>query len=200
MYIGMKRLVAAAVSAYTAGSAITYGSGFEVGPAFAANLTFNANDNPDYGDDVEIANDNGLNGYSGTIDASDMEQSVMGQLLGWISSGTTAIEYTGTDDQAPYMGFGYIRVRQKANNPAPYYEAWWFKRAQFTMQNHVANTKKGSISWEHPQLNVKGFGSYIDNSGKAKFFDTETFSAYADALTWLNGKANISAQVSNDTQ
>ena len=200
MYIGMKRLVAALVSAYTEGSGITYDTGFVVGPAFAANLTFNVNDNPDYGDDAEIANDNGLNGYSGTVDASDMEQSVMASLLGWLSTGTTAIEYTGTDAQAPEAGFGYIRVRQKPNSTTPYYEGWWFKRAQFTMQNHAANTKKGSISWEHPQLSVKGLGSYIDNSGKLKFFDTETFSAYSDAVTWLNGKANISAQTAQATQ
>ena len=192
MYIGMKDLVAAVVSSYTRGSAITYGTGFSVGPAFAANINFTVNDNPDYGDDVEIANDNGLNGYNGTVDASDMEQSVMADLLGWEKAGTTAIEYTGTSDLPPDVGFGYIRVRQKPNSTTPYYEAWWFKRAQFTMQNHAANTKKKSIEWGHPQLNVNGLGSEIDNTGKVKWFDTETFDTYAAAKTWLNGKANIS--------
>ena len=110
MYIGMKNLVVAPVSAYTPGSVITYGTGFSVGPAVAANLTFSVNDNPDYGDDVEIANDNGINGYSGTVDAADIEQNVLADMLGWEHTGTTNIEYTGTSDQAPYMGFGYVRV------------------------------------------------------------------------------------------
>ena len=192
-YIGMKRLVAAVVSSFTPGSAITYGTGFVVGPAFAANINFLVNDNPDYGDDAEINNDNGINGYNGTVDASDMEQGVMGDLLGWDKTGTTAIEYTGTDAMPPDVGFGYIRVRQKPYSTTPYYEAWWFKRAKFSMQTMTDSTKKKQIEWGHPQLSVNGFGSLIDNSGKLKYFDTETFSAYADAVTWLNGKANISA-------
>lgn len=194
MYIGMKDLVAAVVSSYTRGSAITYDTGFSVGPAFAANISFVINDNPDFGDDVEIANDNGINGYNGTVDASDMEQSVMAALLGWDSSGTTAIEYTGTSDMPPEVGFGYLRVRQKPHSTTPYYEGWWFKRAQFSMQNHTANTKKRQIEWGHPQLGVNGLGSETDNTGKVRWFETETFSSYADALTWLRTKANISTQ------
>lgn len=197
MYIGMKDLVAAVVSSYARGSAITYGTGFSVGPAFAANINFVINDNPDFGDDVEIANDNGINGYNGTVDASDMEQSVMASLLGWASSGTTAVEYTGTSDMPPEVGFGYIRVRQKPHTTAPYYEAWWFLRAQFSMQNVNANTKKRQIEWGHPQLSVNGQGSETDNTGKVKWFNTETFDSYSAALTWLRGKANISTQQSS---
>ena len=62
-YIGMRNPVAAPITAYTEGSAITYGNGMILGPAVAANLTFDVADNPDYGNDVIIDNDNGINGY-----------------------------------------------------------------------------------------------------------------------------------------
>ena len=42
------------------GSAISYGSPVVIGPAVSANVTFDIADNPDYGDDVVIDNDNGV--------------------------------------------------------------------------------------------------------------------------------------------
>ena len=192
-YIGMRYLVAAPVTAYTAGSAITYGSGFVVGPAVAANLTYQVNDNSDFGDDVELNNDIGVNGYSGTVDSNHIEDNIKANLLGWESIGTTDIEYEQTDQEPPLHGWGFMRVLLKPNSSTPYYECKWFHLARFSQQSITGSTKKRQIEWNHPQLGVNGIGAHIDSSGKAKWFRHKTFDNYADAKAWLNGKANISA-------
>lgn len=192
-YIGMRHLVAAPVTSYTPGSAITYGTGFVAGPAYAADLTYVVNDNPDHGDDVEVNNDNGVNGYNGTVDATDMEENVKADMLGWEKIGTTDVEYEATDQEAPKMGWGFIRVRKKPYTKAPVFEAKWFHMAQFTQQTISASTKKRQIEWNHPRLNVNGIGAYLDNTGKVRWFRQKTFDTEAAAKAWLNGKANISA-------
>jgi len=189
-YIGMRKPVAAPITAHTDGSAITYGTGLVIGPAVAANLTFDVNDNPDYGDDIVIDNDNGVNGYSGTLETNDLAEGALDALLGWDKTGTTAVTYTVTDDNAPYVGFGFIRV--KLFHGVRSYEGYWFHKAQFSLASLNASTKQRQIDWNHPQLNVTGMGAYIDNTGKAKYFDFQAFETEAAATTWLNSHANIS--------
>ena len=189
-YIGMRSPVAAAVSAHTDGSAITYGTGFVIGPAVAANLNLDIADNPDYGDDIIIDNDTGCNGYSGTLETNYISADVRASLLGWEPVGTTVTHYEVTDGSAPVVGWGFIRVTMfKATRS---YEAFWFHKAQFTPTSINGNTKQQQIAWNHPQLNVKGLGAYIDDSGKAKYFDWMSFESEAAAKTWLYTKANIS--------
>ena len=55
------------------GSAIVYGNPVEIGPAVSANVTFETNDNPDYGNDVIIDNDKGINGYSIALETTGDE-------------------------------------------------------------------------------------------------------------------------------
>lgn len=199
MYIGMRYLVAAPIETYTEGSAITYGSGFVVGPAFAANLNYDIADNPDYGDDVELANDNGCNGYNGTVESNDIEDAIKADLLGWKAIGTTDIEYAATDEMPPEMGWGFMRVRVKPHQKQPVYEAKWFHRAQFSEQNLTGSTKKKQIEWNHPVLNVNGLGAYLDSSGAVHWFRHKTFATYAAAKAWLDGKANISSTPATST-
>ena len=189
-YIGMRKPVAAPITAHTDGSAITYGTGLVIGPAVAANLTFDVNDNPDYGDDIVIDNDNGINGYSGTLETNDLADGALDALLGWTKTGTTDVLYSVTDDNAPYVGFGFIRV--KLFKGVRSYEAYWFHKAQFSLSALNANTKQRQIEWNHPSLNVTGMGAYIDSTGKAKYFDYKAFDSESAATTWLNSHANIS--------
>ena len=89
-YIGMRSPIAAVISSHTDGSAISYNTGFVVGKAVEASINFDKNDNPDYGDDVIVDNDTGLNGYSGTMDVSMLSAEVRAKLLGWDPDATTA--------------------------------------------------------------------------------------------------------------
>lgn len=188
-YIGMRKPVAAPISAHTDGSAITYGTGFVIGTAVAATINQEYNDNPDYGDDIIQDNDNGMNGYTGTMETNDLADSVRASLLGWASTGTTDVEYHATDAAAPYVGFGFIRVKMFQGTRS--YEAFWFHKAQFTEGALNASTKQRQIEWNHPQLNITGMGVYLDSTGVAKYFDFKSFDTESDAYTWLKGKANI---------
>ena len=188
-YIGMRSPVAAVISSHTDGSAITYGTGFVIGTAVAANLTLDVADNPDYGDDIIVDNDNGVNGYSGTLETNAISADARAKLLGWEPVGTTVTHYDVSDDAAPYVGWGFIRVGMFKGTRS--YEAFWFHKAQFSPNGINASTKERQINWNHPQMSVQGMGAYIDNSGKAKYFQWMTFDTETAAWTWLKGKANI---------
>lgn len=188
-YIGMRKPVAAPISAHTDGSAITYGTGFVIGTAVAATINPEYNDNPDYGDDIIQDNDNGMNGYTGTMETNDLADSVRASLLGWASTGTTDIEYHATDAAAPYVGFGFIRVKMFQGTRS--YEAFWFHKAQFTEAALNASTKQRQIEWNHPQMNITGMGVYLDSTGTARYYDFKSFDTESAAYTWLKSKANI---------
>lgn len=194
-YIGMRNPVAAPITAHTDGSAITYGTGMVLGPAVAANLTFDVADNPDYGDDVIIDNDKGINGYSATLETNNITKEGRAMVLGWeaVSSGSPAAvtHYDVTDAAPPLVGWGFIRVKMFKGTRS--YEAFWFHKSQFSPNGINASTKERQITWNHPQLSVQGIGCYLDNSGKAKYFQWMEFDTEAAAQAWLYGKANISA-------
>ena len=188
-YIGMRRLVAAPVTSHTDGSAITYGTGMVLGPAVAASLTFDVADNPDFGDDIIIDNDNGVNGYNATVETNNITPEGRAMVLGWEPVGTTVTHYDVTDNAAPVVGWGFIRVKMYKGVRS--YEAFWFHKSQFSPNGINASTKQRQITWNHPQMSVLGMGAYIDNSGKAKYFQWMEFDTETAATTWLNSKANI---------
>ena len=91
-FIGMRGPKFWPISSRTDGSAITYGDPVEIGPAVSANVTIDVADNPDYGDDVIIDNDKGINGYSVALETNDISKEARAACLGWkpISSGNPA--------------------------------------------------------------------------------------------------------------
>lgn len=189
-YIGMRYPVAAPITAHTDGSAITYGNGFVVGNAVQANINFDVNDNPDWGDDIIIDNDTGINGYNGTLDVNALSASVRASLLGWTAVGSATTHYEVTDASAPDVGFGFIHISQYKGTKS--YETYWFHSAQFSQQSVAASTKERQITWNHPKMNFVGKGVYLDSSGKAKYFDWMSFDSESSAKSWLNSKAGIS--------
>lgn len=188
-YIGMRNPVAAPIASHTDGSAITYGTGMILGPAVAANLTFDVAGNPDYGDDIIIDNDNGINGYSATLETNNITAEGRAAVLGWNPVGTTVTHYEVTGDAAPYVGWGFIRVKMFRGVRS--YEAFWFHKSQFSPNGINASTKQRQVEWNHPQMSVQGMGVYLDNSGKVKYFDWMEFATEAAAQTWLYGRANV---------
>ena len=82
-YIGMRDPIAGVISSRVDGSAISYGTPFKIGPAVSANITFDIADNPDYGDDVIIDNDKGVNGYNITLETNDISKEARAAVLGW---------------------------------------------------------------------------------------------------------------------
>lgn len=189
--VGMLHMVAAPISNYTEGSAITYGTGFDVGPAVEANITFNSNDNPDMGDDQVIDNDNGINGYTGTIENNFLEEDVAAKLYGWSGSGTELAPYIITDGQSPEHGFGYIKKYR--NHGVLKFRAFWYIRAQFGLGSYAnAKTKpRTGVEWQHDVSNITGLGAYEGSDGMQHYVIPMGFDTYSAAEAWLDAKANI---------
>ena len=187
---GMVYPVYAPVSAYVPGTSITYGTGGVVAEAVSANVSWDRNDGHFYGDDVELDSDNGVLGYTISFEPSGLSDTVRATLLG---DDLANSEYTITDEAAPDVGFGYIRVmRDNAGGTVAYsYEAWWYKKLKFSISSEETRTKERSIEWRVPTLEGTGSGVSLDSSGKLVFADHRTYTTLADAKTWLKAKAGI---------
>ena len=188
--VGMKYMVAAPVQSHTDGNPITYGEGFEIGPSVAADITFNTNDNPDTGDDVVIDNDNGISGYSGSIENNFIEEAVAAKLYGW-SLDSQSNEYAITSAASPEHGFGYIK--DCLDRGVRKFRAFWFLKAQFQLGSYAnARTKpNGSVDWQHDTSNITGIGAVVDSTGDAHYVIPKTFTTFAAAQAWLQEKANL---------
>ena len=194
-YIGMRKPIFAPITSRVDGSAITYGTPLVIGPAVQAQVTFDVADNPDYGDDVIIDNDKGINGYNITLETNDISADARAACLGWTavsSTGTTptVTHYEAGDGQPPEGGFGFIRV--KLFKSTRKYEAFKFHALQFSDGGENASTKQKQITWNHPTMNGAGIGCYIDSSGEAKYFNWMEFTTESAALTWLYGQFGAS--------
>jgi len=188
-YIGMRKPIFAPITSRVDGSAITYGTPMVLGPAVSANVSFDIADNPDYGDDVVIDNDKGVNGYSIAMETNDISKEGRATCLGWkpvTGTGSAVTEYDVTDAAAPEGGLGYIRV--KLFKGVRKYEAFFFHALQCSSGGENASTKQKQITWNHPTINASGIGVYIDSSGEAKYFKWMEFDTEDAALTWIYGK------------
>ena len=169
------------------GSAITYDDPVEIGPAVSANVTFDTADNPDYGDDVIIDNDKGVNGYSVALETNDISLEARAACLGWKPVGTgTPTHYEVTDAAPPEGGLSYLRVKMFKGEKK--YQAFFFHALQFSNGGENASTKQRQITWNHPTINGAGIGVYIDSTGEAKYFRFMEFSTETAANTWINSQ------------
>lgn len=194
-HIGMKYVVAAAVSTETTGSSIVYSAGSVIGKAIAADITWDHNDNPLYADDTIAEDDNGITGGSIELELDDLAATARTTLLGLVAievgSGTSATtEYETSADASGYVGIGYIRVRRK--NGATTYEANWIHKAQFSEDSESAKTKGENIEWQTPKISGRIMGVQTDSSLKTYYRRQANFDTEASAKAWLNTKAGIS--------
>ncbi len=189
-YIGMRKPKFWPISSRTDGSAITYGTAVDIGPAVSASVTFDVADNPDYGDDVIIDNDKGINGYSISLETNDVSKEARAACLGWKAkqSGSPAAttHYEVTDAEAPEGGLSYIRVKMFKGERK--YEAFFFHALQFSDGAENASTKQRQITWNHPTMTATGIGVYIDSSGEAKYFNWMEFDSETAANAWINSQ------------
>ena len=199
-YIGMRSPKFWPISTRTDGSAISYGNPVDIGPAVSANVTFDVTDNPDYGDDVIIDNDKGVNGYTIALETNDVALSARGSVLGWVAKMSTATTpaleyYDVTGATPPEGGFSFIRV--KMFRGVRKYEAFFFHALQFSDAGENASTQQKQIQWNHPSLNATGIGCYLDSSGEIKFFRYMEFESESAANTWLNSMGGYTPPVNN---
>ena len=189
-YIGMRKPKLWPISSRVDGSAITYGNPVNIGPAVRADVSFDTADNPDYGDDIIVDNDKGVNGYTVALETNDISKEARAAGLGWkpISSGTppAVTHYEITDAEPPEVGLSYIRVKMFKGTRT--YEAFFFHAMQFSDGNESASTKERQVTWNHPTMNGTGIGVFTDSTGEAHYFNWMEFETEAAADTWINSQ------------
>ena len=190
--VGMMYPVFAPITTHTDGSMPTYGSGVVIHEARNCNITKTYNDNPLYGDDRIVDDDNCMTALTASFEPTGLSDSDRVLLFGEseISVGGLTCQVE-SDNETPYGGFGYIRKMRE--NGSVKYEAWIILKIKFQEESQNTATKEGSISWNTPTLNGRAAGVYIDNTGKLRWRVHETFDAIASAKSWINTVLNVSS-------
>ena len=189
-FIGMRYVVAAKISSYTAGSAPTYAAGMVIGKAISGNLTINRNDNPLYADDAIAEDDRGVTGMSLELGLDDLLEPAAAY-LGLVKesgSGENTVYYDSSKSPED-VGVGYIRVRRK--NGADVFQACWMYKAVFALESEESQTKGETIEWQTPTINGRGAAIDIDGSGDLVFRVRKNFTTFDAAKTYLDGLAGI---------
>ena len=190
--VGMMYPVFAPIESHTDGSMPTYGNGVVIHEARNCNITKTYNDNPLYGDDRIVDDDNCLTALTASFEPTGLSDSDRVLLFGEeeiaVGGLTCQVE---SDNETPYGGFGYIRKMR--DNGTKKYEAWIILKIKFQEESQNTATKEGSISWNTPTLNGRAAGIYIDSTGKLRWRVHETFETIAAAKSWINTVLNVSS-------
>lgn len=188
--VGMMYPVFAPLTSHTDGSMPTYGTGVVIQEARNATITKTYNDNPLYGDDRIVDDDNGMTALSCSFEPTGLSDSdrvlLFGETVKSVGGVTAQAE---TDKETPYGGFGYIRKMR--DNGVKKFEGWIILKIKFAEESQATNTKEGSISWGTPTLNGRAAGLYIDNSDELHWRIHYTFDTIAAAKAWINTVLNV---------
>ena len=190
--VGMMYPVFAPLVSHTEGSMPTYGSGRVIQEARNATITKTYNDNPLYGDDRIVDDDNGLQSLTMTFESTGLSNDDRVMLFGETQAtvgGLTA--FLESDNETPWGGFGYIRKMRE--NGVRKFEAWITLKIKFQEESQATNTKEGTISWGTPTLNGRAAALYIDSSDQMRYRVHQTFETIAAAKAWINTVLNVSA-------
>lgn len=190
--VGLMYPVWAPLNSHTDGSMPTYGTGRVVQEARNVNIKKEYQNNPLYGDDRIVDDDNGMTGLTMSFESTGLSD---GDRIAMLGEEKNANTVTGgqweSDNETPWGGFGYIRKMR--DNGTKKFEAWVVLKIKFQEESQDTQTKEGQISWGTPTLNGRAAGLYVDGTDKQRFRLHETFTAVASAKEWLNTLLNVSA-------
>ena len=190
--VGMMYPVWAPLSNHTDGSMPVYSAGKVIQEARNATVTREYANNPLYGDDRIVDDDNGMTGMTMSFESTGLSDADRKAMLGEEDYGTSGVSGQWvSDNETPWGGFGYIRKMRL--NGVKSFEAWWTLKIKFQEETQATSTKEGSIAWNTPTLSGRAAGLYVDSSDKQRYQLHKTFDTAAAAKAWLNSYANISA-------
>ena len=188
--VGMMYPVWAPLATHTDGSMPTYSAGSVIQEARNATVTREYANNPLYGDDRIVDDDNGMTGLTMSFESTGLSDADRKTLLGEEDYGTSgASGQWVSDNETPWGGFGYIRKMR--NEGVKSYEAWWTLKIKFQEESQATSTKEGAITWNTPTLNGRAAGVDVDSTGKLRYQLHKTFSSASAAKAWLNTLAGI---------
>lgn len=186
--VGMIYPCWAPIESETEGAMPTYGTGRVLQEARSANVTKEMNDNPFYGDDRVVDDDNGMTGMSITFESTGLSNEDRAAVLA--EEANTSSEYWEDDTPTPWGGFGYIRKMRE--DGVRKFEAYLTLKIKFAERSQETRTREGQISWGAPTLEGTAAGLVVDSTEKVRFRKHKTFTTAAAAKAWLNGLLNIS--------
>ena len=190
--VGMMYPVWAPLTSHTDGAMPTYGTGRVLQEARNATVNREYANNPLYGDDRIVDDDNGMTGLTITFESTGLSDADRKALFGEDDYGTSGVSgQFVSDNETPYGGFGFIRKMR--DNGTKKFEAWITLKIKFQEESQATATREGSISWGTPSLNGRAAGLYVDSTDKQRYQLHKSFDTAAAAKTWLNGMLNISA-------
>lgn len=188
-FIGLRHLVVAKIKTETPGVGIEYEEGMVMGEPMQANVTITRANNPLRAGDREVESDNGITAISTEVQADDLTDQVRVYALGDSLVPDQEGVYRQTDAPAPYVGYGYIRVRKRRGKR--YFQGVWNHKAQFGEAAENTQTKGENIEWQTPTVTARGMGVFLDDSGDIAWRDRKTFDNEGDCAAWLDTKAGV---------
>ena len=190
--VGMMYPVWAPLTAHTDGSMPTYGTGRVIQEARNATVNREYQNNPLYGDDRIVDDDNGMTGLTMTFESTGLSDDDRKALFGEEDYGTSGISGQWvSDNETPWGGFGYIRRMREDGSRK--FEAWITLKIKFQEESQATNTKEGSINWGTPSLNGRAAALYVDSTDKMRFQLHKSFNSISDAKAYLNAFLNVSS-------
>ena len=188
--VGMMYPVWAPLATHTDGAMPTYSAGTVIQEARNATVTREYANNPLYGDDRIVDDDNGLTGLTMSFESTGLSDTDRVKLLGEeANSDTTTGGQWVSDNETPWGGFGYIRKMRL--NGTRQFEAWWTLKIKFQEESQATQTREGQITWGTPTLNGRAAGLIVDSTDKERYQLHKTFASISDAKAWLNAFAGI---------
>ena len=188
--IGMLYPVFAPLDTHTDGSMPVYKAGRVIQEARGASVTYEYNDNPLYGDNRIVDEDNGMTGMTIEFESTGLNDEDRRILFGEDTYQTTA--QWVSDSETPYGGFGYIRRMRDAGERK--YEVWITLKIKFTETRQETRTQEGNqITWGTPTITGRGASLDVDGSGKLRYQLHQTFETISAAKNWMNTMLNVSA-------
>ena len=190
--VGLMYPVFAPLVSHTDGSMPSYGTGHVIQEARNVDIQKTYSDNPLYGDDRKVDDDNGLTGLTISFESTGLSDSdrvlLFGETRKTIGGITAQLE---GENATPYGGFGYIRKMR--DNGVRKYEAWIILKVKFQEENQATATEEGTINWGTPTLNGRAAAIVIDDSEEGQFRTHWTFETASAAKSWINTVLNVSA-------
>ena len=188
--VGMMYPVWATIASHTDGAMPTYNAGTVIQEARNATVTREYANNPLYGDDRIVDDDNGLTGLTMSFESTGLSDTDRVKLLGEeANSDTTTGGQWVSDNETPWGGFGYIRKMRL--NGTRQFEAWWTLKIKFQEESQATQTREGQITWGTPTLNGRAAGLIVDSTDTERYQLHKTFASISDAKAWLNAFAGI---------
>ena len=190
--VGMRHVVAAPITSEPVNQPIVYGTGMIATRAVSADITYNRDENKFYCDDVLGESDNSAASGTISIGGSEFLPEARVALFGVrkVTQSDKTI-YRTTSEPSPYIGLGYMTVM--IYKGVYKYTATWIHKMQFALSGESAKTKGEKIEWQTETATGDIMGATIDDSGVPAFKDQVEFETAAQAMAWLDEKANISS-------